>query len=382
MPLVTLADLRAKGPEGGDAEDPDEPVYEAVAEVVADPYERMPPRPLDALEPAEIQVLQAFAAAGAPESSERCADDGSVPDGAYDPPSFACDGEGQEPYDLLAHGAGPDGKFAVQKGAESYHCFRFRPSWLKGETKAIAVEPVVDDGRVLHHWLLYAEDSASGPDGSEVECSAAHPNAELLAGWAPGAQGLVMPDDVGLKLPTAEGGGLVLEVHYNNLANHENARDASGARICVTERPRKYTAGVHWLGTVGLVLGPGQSTPMGTCRPQNQEPVHIISQWPHMHNLGRHMRVEVSRASGGIEVLHDAPFSFHNQVSNLTPVTIQPGDVLRTYCTFQNDTGKLVTLGENTGDEMCFNFVTAYPLGALVSALPIGVSKNTCIEPL
>jgi hypothetical protein len=31
---------------------------------------------------------------------------------------------------------------------------------------------------------------------------------------------------------------------------------------------------------------------------------------------------------------------------------------------------------------LCFNFVTAYPLGAPVSALPIRVSQNTCIEPL
>ena len=266
-------------------------------------------------------------------------------------------------------------------GEESYRCFRFRPPW-PGQAQALAVSPVVDDARVLHHWLLYAEENASGEDGSEVECSAAHPTAELLAGWAPGAQGLIMPADVGLKLPSAPSGGLVLEVHYNNLANHDNARDQSGVRICATDRPRKHTAGVHWLGALGLVLGAGQSTPMGSCRPQNQEPVHIISQWPHMHTLGRHMKVEVSRASGGIEVIHDAPFSFHNQVSDLTPVTIQPGDVIRTYCTFENDTGKLVTLGENTGDEMSFNFVTAYPLGALVSALPIGVSQNTCIEPL
>jgi hypothetical protein len=376
MRLVTLDDLRAPS-----VTMPGLPVYRAVAARVADPEKPMPPRPYEALSESDVQVLAAFAAAGAPTSGDTCeGGDAGPPDSAQ--PTFKCNGPGETGFDFLAHGPTANSKFPVSTGAESYHCFRFRAPWTSDGAQGVAFEPVVDDTRVLHHWLLYAEEEASGPDGTVVECDAAHPNATLLAGWAPGAQGLVMPSDVGLKLPTGPNAGLVLELHYNNLANHQGVTDASGVRVCTVDTPRKHTAGVHWLGTQGIVLGPGRGTVTGTCRPITQEPVHVIAQWPHMHTLGRHMKVELTRAAGGTELMHDAPFSFNNQVPDLRPFTIQPGDVIRTSCTYENDTGRLVTLGENTGDEMCFDFVTAYPIGGLVSALQLGVSQGMCIEPL
>ncbi|MET0384957.1 MAG: hypothetical protein ABW321_03310 [Polyangiales bacterium] len=34
---------------------------------------------------------------------------------------------------------------------------------------------------------------------------------------------------------------------------------------------------------------------------------------------------------------------------------------MRITCSYQNDTDRAAGFGENTGDEMCFNFVMVYP---------------------
>jgi hypothetical protein len=47
---------------------------------------------------------------------------------------------------------------------------------------------------------------------------------------------------------------------------------------------------------------------------------------------------------------------------------VMPGDTLTTTCVYNNTTDNTVTFGENTENEMCFNFVTAWPLNQLVSS--------------
>jgi hypothetical protein len=58
------------------------------------------------------------------------------------------------------------------------------------------------------------------------------------------------------------------------------------------------------------------------------------------------------------------PFQFENQqyYPHEPEVLLQPGDALRTRCTYDNPGDQPVFLGEGTEDEMCFNFVMIYPL--------------------
>ena len=64
----------------------------------------------------------------------------------------------------------------------------------------------------------------------------------------------------------------------------------------------------------------------GTCAPRSSQPIHIVAGTPHMHLKGRHMKVTVTRASGGTEVVHDEPFDFQNQRGYQENLTLQPGD--------------------------------------------------------
>jgi len=264
-----------------------------------------------------------------------------------------------ECYEIRARSAG-DG-YSVPTTPDLYHCFNYVPPWGNKKVQVVSARPIIDNSRVIHHWILYNTPAAVS-DGTDGACS--HPGATFITGWAPGGQPMVMPDDVGLVV---DGAGFTLETHYNNTVG-EGQKDASGVELCVTEKLRPKEAAVHWLGTANL----NKLEATGTCAPANKEPVTILASSPHMHLQGRHMKTVIKRKAGGTETLIDQAFDFNTQVSYPTPAIINPGDTLTTTCTYAKPTA----FGEGTNDEMCFNFVTAYPAGQLANA--ISFQKNDC----
>ncbi len=372
MSLVTRDDLLAPAPT-----DDSMTVYEMMQVRVSSDIAPMPPPPNEPLSPAELTALDDWIAAGTPGNEDICDDlpGPSAPIGSpYDwPTEDECDHLVQ-----LRAFDDEDSKFEVPLRNDHYECFEFEIPWGE-EVHGLGFRPVIDDTRVVHHWLLYADDQ-EGRDGRHYRCSGAHPNSELLAGWAPGGTEIVMPPNVGLKMP-APGSRFVLEIHYNNTAGHTDAADSSGVEICATSRLRENTAGMHWLGSEGIAMfSGGETNVVGTCSPQSDEPIHILQSWPHMHQLGTRMKSFIIRADDTRETLVDKPFSFESQVSYWTPATIMPGDRIRTVCTYNNTTGGLVTFGSGTDDEMCYNFVMAWPIGALTNGESLTSTGNVCLQ--
>jgi hypothetical protein len=355
MPLVRRDDFMVPA-----TTDPASSVGELVRARVHDEETPMPPTGM--LEPDALAVLDDWLDAGAPASDEHCggSDEGGD-DGA--PDELPC-----EPTDIfLAHGDGPDGGFEVPIVDDVYMCFTFASPWGP-QTQAIAGGPIVDDERVLHHWILYRT-SEPQEDGGFGPCNMPF-DATFVTGWAPGGENFVMPDDVGLELAGPDE-WLILQIHYNNTAGYTDAIDRSGVQICAIDEPRPQTAGILWLGSV-LIGVPPQTTGYevsGTCYTDDwTEPLHVMASSPHMHETGSAFRTEIQRASGGQEMLVDVQhFSFNDQKDypHDPVVTIQPGDTLTTTCTFDNESPNWVLFGETTSDEMCFNFATAYPIDSL-----------------
>lgn len=105
----------------------------------------------------------------------------------------------------------------------------------------------------------------------------------------------------------------------------------------------------------------------GTCNVTASQTVTILSASPHAHKLAHHMRFAVTRASGEVIVMHDAAFNYEEQGTFELehPVEVRTGDKVTTTCVFTNTTNNAVSFGEDTAGEMCFNFATYYPRGAL-----------------
>ena len=137
--------------------------------------------------------------------------------------------------------------------------------------------------------------------------------------------------------------------------------------MCTTSKLRKHTAAQHLLGSLNLSLAPGQKTDVtNTCKVSSElGDVHVMNTTPHMHKLGTHMKTTVERADHTVETLSDVPFDFNDQAFYPSDMVIHQGDVLTTTCSYENTTDQTVGWGEGSDNEMCFNFVLAWPAGSL-----------------
>lgn len=368
MPLVTYADTQRAAPSA-----PSRKVWELMGERVHDVARPMPPTRLGA---ADTAVIDAWVAARAPAcTGAACGTVNPAPDNQT--PTLPC----TPSHTFSAHAPGATARYTVPGASgNTNRCYAFR-SPFAATTQATAFGPRIDNASVLHHMILFSTETPQ-QEGAVFDCDGNMPrDARFVAGWAPGNRGTVMPADVGVVLPGAES-WFILQVHYWNL-QPAAADDASGISLCTTTELRPKRAAVATLGTLDIAI-PARANAhavTGRCTPVLTEPVHIIGNGPHMHRMGTSLRTEVIRGGRAEDrrMLVDVPsFSFDAQVNYPSDEVVMPGDVLETRCTYRNTSSRTVYFGERTEDEMCFNFVLAWPAGALVNAG--GARAFRCID--
>jgi hypothetical protein len=360
MPLVTAADFAAAA-----KSDPSRKVRDLAALRIHDEANPMPPSGL--LPESDRAVLDAWLQSGAPAGDSACdaIDAGPAPTPVGED-ALDC----EVTHRFRAHATGSEGAFHVPESAGNlYQCFTFA-SPFDGTTQGTAWAPIIDDERVVHHWILFRTATAQ-TDGQVGPCKMPS-DVTFVAGWAPGGENFVLPDDVGLELP-GPGDSLILQLHYHNVAGLTDADDASGVALCTTDAPRTHDAGIFTLGTIGIDIPAGavghlESGMCGSLLTAGlPQPVHIIASFPHMHELGVSLRTDIMRGSndGPIENVVDVPrFSFEDQRMYPIdpPIEFRARDAIRTTCKYDNPRDFAVRFGEKTEDEMCFNFMLLYPI--------------------
>ncbi len=365
MPLVDYDDLQVPA-----TSDPARKVYELIADRLLDEVTPMPPGGV--IEPGDRDALLEWISAGAPEDPAADCDapmpgDDDDPSG---PEALPCEPD----FVVTAHASGSEEAFAVPaQGADNlYMCFAFKAPF-GAETHATAWAPIIDDERVVHHWILYRT-QAPQLEGGAVPCDVSlQLSSQFVAGWAPGGGNVVMPDDVGLELGGPDDWYL-LQIHYNNTAHYTDSVDQSGVAFCTSPEPRPKTAGILTLGSLAIQIpGNAEDHPVtGTCQPWTTAfwpEMHLLGASPHMHQLGRGMKSEIRHLDGTTEPLLDVPaFDFNSQgMYTFDPeIVVKPGDAITTTCTYDNPNPWPVSFGEGTEDEMCFDFVLAYPIDTLL----------------
>jgi len=117
-----------------------------------------------------------------------------------------------------------------------------------------------------------------------------------------------------------------------------------------------------------------QDFPVSVHAPQIEGRMKVLSVDPHMHLLGRSVRVEKVMANGDIECLFDIPkWDFNWQLSYWyeNDVYLEPGDVIRMTCEF--DTSNRTTntgWGDGTEDEMCLTYLNGISVPRLLGQSP------------
>jgi len=314
----------------------------------------------------EIARLRAWVAAGAPEGDRR-----DLPP----PRVFPARWTAGDPDVVLAPGVA----FDVPAGdRDLYRCFVI-PTAFAEDRYVTSAEFLPGDRRVVHHVLTWVDTSGESEaldraePGPGYTCFGGPGFATArtgLGGWAPGARPIAMPAAVGMLLPA--GARLVMQVHYHNRTSAavreltrvgvRFARDTVDKRLRVLpvlNREFRIPAGAErHVVRASFVLPPTWH-------------LHAIGVSPHMHLLGREMRVTATYPDGrtrSLIYIDDWDFHWQGSYTFREPVPLPGGTRLDVEAVYDNSRGnrrnptvppREVGWGDATDDEMCIAFIRA-----------------------
>lgn len=337
MSLVTHADTQKAS-----VLDPSKTLVQAIKARIHDAARPMPPVAQGKLTTQELAALDAWLNAGTPNGT--C----TTPEKPTTNPTddFKWPAECEETYKIQAHQGGKP--YNVPANYEGNVQISIPVPWAgkgTGGVHALAIRPLTNNKRVVHHWILYAG------------------TMQFITSWSPGKEAETFPADVGVYMPTS--GNFRLNMHYYNKGNNSAEVDDSGAEICITRKLKPKTATTNMFGPFLLNIGPGRTTAESTCTQGGTQSVTLITSSPHMHQTGVGAKFEIIRKNGTVEMLDDTPFNWEDQSIKPIMAVVNPGDKIKTTCIYNNTTGRTIRFGESTEDEMCFNFSRYIPMGAL-----------------
>ena len=249
------------------------------------------------------------------------------------------------------------GGFKVPLKDDHYMCFPFTLD-LEKDMDIVRFDFALDNPEVIHHVVLYGDPKNKGGD-TPFECGGiAVDHSEFMYAWAPGGLPLQFPE--GFGFPAEAGQNVLLQIHYNNVKKIEGLEDSTGLTLYLKEK-QEQEVGMTAVGPLQIVVPPfSEGFSESAC--SVQEEVNMMMSFPHMHETGARFEQILRRADGTEElVIKLEKWDFNEQPGFHTPFTLQPGDKLITRCDFENPNAYTVTQGDNTQDEMCFNFVYTYP---------------------
>ena len=269
--------------------------------------------------------------------------------------------------------------FTVPPHADMQRAFTIRNElgrdvWVRG----VDYEP--DLNPVVHHMFVFTDPSGrgrqfqdedpelgflasvDGGDGTDKMMEIFAHGGGGLGGWAPGAGIVLYPDGVGQRL--AEGTDLVLQYHYwNNTGEPLLHRPKIGIFLYEGEPDRVLDfAGPSANDHIDIRPGDAHAEHWGDWTAS--EDLEIVGVMPHMHFLGRSMKLTLHEPGAPERLLVDVPdydFEWQTVYQFEEPIAVRAGTRVEMVASFDNTGGnprnvsdppRLVTFGERSDDEM------------------------------
>ncbi len=227
---------------------------------------------------------------------------------------------------------------------------------------------------IVHHVITYAPyDAAAVTEVRRRDEAEAGPGYTCFGApgvdafpvvlWAPGGAATNYPSGTGVRL--TGGWPLIVQIHYNVLAGSGNDRTtidletapdvARAARIVpVADFDLRLPARMSSTSTT-------DTWTLSTFTSGMALPVTIYGVFPHMHTLGRTIRVDhIANSDGDEQCMVDVPrwdFNWQREYHLASSTAFAPGDRLSLRCEHANPGRQLKTWGENSSDEMCIAFL-------------------------
>jgi hypothetical protein len=253
-------------------------------------------------------------------------------------------------------------------GRDVFRCFVL-PTGVAEDKKVAAVEFRPGNRRAVHHALFFLDSTGNarkkdladlGPGYTSFGGIGLVPTGSL-GGWAPGALPRRLPDGVGWMLRKES--DLVLQVHYHPSGKEE--KDQSSLGIYFTRgQASKVVQGMPLLNH-RIDIPAGDQRHRVTASYTVPVDVHALGVIPHMHLLGREMKVKAV-LPGGKELplvwISDWDFNWQEQYLFARPVALPRGTRMELEAYYDNSVNnpknpnnppRRVKFGEQTTDEMC-----------------------------
>jgi len=332
---------------------------------------------------AQVSAIVRWAKAGAPRG-----------DAAHAKPALASVAPAMTRVDRRIRLAQPYTPKGWLPGGDDYHCFVV--PWTGDRTRYVTgFNAIPGVSKEVHHIIVFVAtptdaatvdgwDAAEAGPGYRCYGGASAVGARtipvrLLAGWAPGLAGGDFPAGTGIEVPP--GSRLILQFHYNLAHAHMTGGpkpDRSTLEFEVADSVARRAAMLP-IVDLGWIVAPATfAIPANGRRVQHSwhgDPAFLARFFGggidfdagvtvegvilHMHRLGLSGAVTLRHASGTVETLLRVPrwdFDWQRAYFLADPPTFRTGDRLGVSCTHRNTTGRTITWGESSSDEMCFGF--------------------------
>ena len=262
---------------------------------------------------------------------------------------------------------------------DMYRCFPI-PTNLVADRYVAAVDVKPGDAATVHHVIAYIDTTGESQKLDEDDPGPGYTSfggpgfaitnvdASTLGGWAPGARPAVLPDGVAMSLPASS--RVVLQVHYHP---HSGAPKPDTTRIGIYFAKQKPSKLLRILPLINQTFTIPPNDPNYRVTAAFTIPSFIDAHaWiiaPHMHLLGRKMRVQATLPSGQSECLIDIDdwdFNWQGMYRFQDAVALPGGTRVSLEAFYDNSSGnwrnpnnppKAVSWGEQTTDEMCIAFL-------------------------
>lgn len=321
---------------------------------------------------------------------------------------------------------------APNNGTDDYRCFLLDPK-VKEDSIIRSIQFIPQRKNYVHHAIIFrvsdtdlAQAISLDNNGNGWPCFggsglggmlSSFVSSPWISSWAPGRGIDVSP--TGYGIPFKKGERFVLQVHYNLLAAQNQKLETDQSKIIMKAVPsnganvkqlhvelfpapvelpcpsgvtgplcdRKASlidlaartnsaSALEAAGITALCGGnPFKAQPSltSTCDKVVTSNFTVIAAAPHMHLLGRTLKMTLNPGTANSKVLLYVPdYNFDDQSAKIlsTPIKVKSGDTIRVRCTYdpmlrvllpalKKLPPRYITWGEGSSDEMCLGVIAA-----------------------
>jgi hypothetical protein len=192
-----------------------------------------------------------------------------------------------------------------------------------------------------------------------------------LSGWAPGQMPRFLPEDTGIFLP--KGADVVVQMHYHRNGRVEKDRLRIGLYFAKKPVSQRFIGRTVIRGNFFIIPANEEHFRVtGALQPIKQD-ILLHSVMPHMHLLGKEIKVTVTPPDGKpftLVAIKEWDYNWQETYFLKEPIALKAGTKFEVEAYYDNSAKnpnnpfnppRAVPFGEQTDNEMCFVFLGATP---------------------